>query len=109
IHRGTLHLILYDAVKKTLGPDAVVTDHECTGVEQDETGTTVHFKKRDRVRADVVVDCEGINSALRKQFYPDDQVAFSGINTWRGVTRRKPILTGRSYMRVGSIRTGKIV
>src|SRR6185437_4130610 len=26
-----------------------------------------------------------------------------------GVTRRKPILTGRSYMRVGSIRTGKMV
>ncbi len=34
---------------------------------------------------------------------------FTGINTWRGVTRTKPILTGRSYMRVGSILTGKIV
>ena len=36
-------------------------------------------------------------------------MAFAGINTWRGVTRRKPILTGRSYIRVGSIYTGKIV
>jgi len=36
-------------------------------------------------------------------------VAFAGINTWRGVTRRKPILTGRTYMRIGSILTGKIV
>ena len=27
----------------------------------------------------------------------------------RGVTRRKPILTGRSYIRIGSIYTGKIV
>ena len=34
---------------------------------------------------------------------------FTGINTWRGVTRRKPILTGRSYLRIGSILTGKIV
>jgi 2-polyprenyl-6-methoxyphenol hydroxylase-like FAD-dependent oxidoreductase len=34
---------------------------------------------------------------------------FGGINTWRGVTRHKPILTGRSYMRVGSILTGKLV
>src|SRR5918998_1498397 len=41
--------------------------------------------------------------------YPEDAVAFAGINTWRGVTRRKPILTGRSYIRVGSILTGKIV
>ncbi len=56
-----------------------------------------------------MIACDGINSAIRKQFYPDDKVSFAGINTWRGVTRRKPILTGRTYMRVGSILTGKIV
>ena len=56
-----------------------------------------------------MIACDGINSALRKQFYPNDKIAFSGINTWRGVTRRKPILGGRTYMRVGSILTGKIV
>ena len=61
------------------------------------------------MRADVVIDCDGINSAIRRQFYPDDKVVFTGINTWRGVTRRKPILDGRTYMRVGSILTGKIV
>jgi 2-polyprenyl-6-methoxyphenol hydroxylase-like FAD-dependent oxidoreductase len=60
-------------------------------------------------RADAVIACDGINSAIRRQFYPDEQVAFAGINTWRGTTRRKPILTGRSYLRVGSIRTGKMV
>ena len=109
IHRGRLHMILYKAARDRLGADAIRTDHECTGVEQDERGTTVHFKGRDSVRADVVVDCEGINSAIRKQFYPDDKVAFAGINTWRGITRRKPILDGRTYMRVGSILTGKIV
>jgi 2-polyprenyl-6-methoxyphenol hydroxylase-like FAD-dependent oxidoreductase len=61
------------------------------------------------VRADVVIACDGINSPIRKQFYPDDKVAFAGINTWRGVTRHKPILGGRTYMRVGSILTGKMV
>jgi hypothetical protein len=35
--------------------------------------------------------------------------AFAGINTWRGVTRRAPILDGRTYIRIGSILTGKIV
>ena len=87
IHRGRLHMILYKAARDRLGADAIRTDHECTGVEQDERGTTVHFKGRDSIRADVVVDCEGINSAIRKQFYPDDKVAFAGINTWRGITR----------------------
>jgi 5-methylphenazine-1-carboxylate 1-monooxygenase len=46
---------------------------------------------------------------VRKQFYPNDNVAFSGINTWRSVTRHKPILGGRTYMRIGSILTGKVV
>ena len=46
---------------------------------------------------------------MRRIFYPDETVAFTGINTWRGVTRRRPILDGRTYMRIGSIRTGKIV
>ncbi len=114
IHRGRLHMILYRAALARLGADGVVTDHECTGFEQDETDVTVHFKgsnggARPSVRADAVIACDGINSAIRKQVYPNDTVAFAGINTWRGVTRRKPILTGRSYMRVGSILTGKIV
>jgi 2-polyprenyl-6-methoxyphenol hydroxylase-like FAD-dependent oxidoreductase len=115
IHRGKLHTILAQAARKQLGADAIRTDWECTGVEQDERGAVAHFKQtstgkpRHSVTADVVIACDGINSAIRKQFYPHDKLAFAGINTWRGMTRRKPILTGRTYMRVGSILTGKIV
>jgi 2-polyprenyl-6-methoxyphenol hydroxylase-like FAD-dependent oxidoreductase len=109
IHRGRLHMILYEAARKRLGADAVVTDYECSGVEQDDAGVTLRFRDREPMRADVAIACDGINSVLRKQFYPDDKVVFTGINTWRGVTRRKPILGGRTYMRVGSILTGKIV
>jgi 2-polyprenyl-6-methoxyphenol hydroxylase-like FAD-dependent oxidoreductase len=115
IHRGRLHLILLRAVAARVGADAVVTDRECVAVEQDEAGATLRFRQTtsgralDPVRADVVIACDGINSALRKAFYPDDAVAFAGINTWRGITRRKPFLTGRTYTRTGSILTGKIV
>ncbi len=115
IHRGRLHMVLYKAACERLGADKIVTNRQCTGVEQDDQGVTIRFKETSSgaqlppVRADVVIACDGVNSAIRRQFYPDERVAFSGINTWRGVTRRKPILTGRSYMRVGSIRTGKIV
>ena len=109
IHRGHLHLILFEAARAKLGAGAVLLDHDAASVEQDESGATVHFNKRESVRADVVVACDGVNSALRKQFYPDDKLAFAGINTWRGVTRRKPILGGRTYIRVGSILTGKMV
>ena len=115
IHRGRLHMILFRAACERLGRDRVLTDHDCVRVEQNEDGVTIAFQQfstgetRAPVRADVAIGCDGINSVIRKQFHPDDRVAFAGINTWRGVTRRKPILTGRSYLRIGSILTGKIV
>ncbi len=114
IHRGKLHRILYEAALERLGPGCIHTGHRCTGLTQDDAGVTVHFidaqgHALEPVRAGVVVACDGIHSAVRKQFYPQEKVAFAGINTWRGVTRHKPILTGKSYMRVGSIRTGKMV
>lgn len=109
IHRGKLHRVLYDAACERLGADRVVTGRACTHVEQDAGGVTVHFRDGAPVRGDIAVACDGINSSVRRQFYPDEQVAFTGINTWRGVTRRKPILTGRSYIRIGTVDTGKIV
>lgn len=115
IHRGRLHLVLYNATRERLGPEVVLTNRQCVGLDQDDTGVTLRLKETTSgaslppVRATIAIACDGINSAVRRQFYPNEQVAFSGINTWRGVTRRKPILTGRSYMRIGSIRTGKMV
>ena len=113
--RGKLHRLLYEAALERLGPEAIHTNHRCTGVTQDDSGATLHFTQTSSgaalapVHADVVIACDGVNSMLRRQFYPDEKVAFAGINTWRGVTRHKPILTGKSYLRIGSIDTGKMV
>jgi 2-polyprenyl-6-methoxyphenol hydroxylase-like FAD-dependent oxidoreductase len=115
IHRGKLHRILYEIARERLGAESLFIDHHCTGIEQDERGVTVHFKAASSgdslapVRGDIAVACDGINSVVRRAYYPDERVAFAGINTWRGVTRRKPILTGRSYLRIGSVETGKMV
>jgi 2-polyprenyl-6-methoxyphenol hydroxylase-like FAD-dependent oxidoreductase len=114
IHRGRLHMLLYAEVVERLGPDAVVTDRRCVGLDQSADGVTLHFKTdagadAPSVFAGAVVACDGVNSAIRKLYYPDETVRYTGINTWRGVTRRKPILDGRTYIRIGSIKTGKIV
>jgi 2-polyprenyl-6-methoxyphenol hydroxylase-like FAD-dependent oxidoreductase len=111
IHRGRLHRTLYDAAVERLGADRILTGRRCAGVAQDDGGITLHFADgaAPPVRADIAVACDGVNSAVRRQFYPDEEVVFTGINTWRGVTRRAPILDGRTYMRIGSILTGKIV
>ncbi len=115
IHRGKLHTILFEAAVAQLGSDHVVLNRRCTGLDQDVNGVTLHLQETttgqaaDDVRASVVIACDGINSAVRRQFYPGEEPAFEGINTWRGVSRGKPILDGRTYIRIGSIKTGKIV
>ncbi len=115
IHRGKLHQVLYRAAAARLGTQALHTGHRCVRFEQDATGVTLHFAPDATghtpapVRADVVVACDGVNSAIRRQLFPQDAVCFAGINTWRGVTVHKPILTGKSYIRIGSIDTGKMV
>jgi 2-polyprenyl-6-methoxyphenol hydroxylase-like FAD-dependent oxidoreductase len=114
IHRGKLHRVLFQAVRERLGDVHVHLDHRCVGVEQDDSRATLRFEDaagqlRPPVEADVVVACDGVNSAIRRQFYPEEQLAFTGINTWRGVTVHRPILSGKSYVRVGCVDTGKMV
>jgi 5-methylphenazine-1-carboxylate 1-monooxygenase len=115
IHRGRLHMILFAAAQARLGSERIRTGHRCMRVEEDAHGVTLFFtdsvsgRSLAPERASVAIACDGIHSNIRRQFYPDERLAFAGINSWRGVTRRKPILTGRSYLRVGSILTGKIV
>ena len=115
IHRGRAHLTLWRAALERLGAPCVLTDHQCVGLEQSDRRVTLHFRSaatdttRAPVTADVAIACDGVNSVVRRQFYPGEELCFGGINTWRGVTRAKPFLTGRSYVRVGSIQNGNLV
>ena len=115
IHRGTLHRILFDAALSALGASNIVLNRRCVGLEQNSEHVTLSFEETTTgaaappVRADIALACDGVNSAVRRHFYPDEELAFEGINTWRGVARGQPILGGHTYIRIGSIRTGKIV
>jgi 2-polyprenyl-6-methoxyphenol hydroxylase-like FAD-dependent oxidoreductase len=114
IHRGKLHQILWQAAVQRLGLERVHTGHRFSRMAQQEHQVALYFEDPQgqplpEVRSRVVVAADGVNSAVRQVFYPGEKVAFNGINTWRGVTRHSPILTGKSYMRVGSIDTGKMV
>lgn len=110
IHRGDLQTVLLDKVLERLGPDSVVCNHRCTGATQDAQGVTVHFADAPSVRGAVAVGCDGIHSALRKQFYPDEGAPrYSGVNMWRGTARWKPFLSGASMVRAGWLAVGKMV
>jgi 5-methylphenazine-1-carboxylate 1-monooxygenase len=116
IHRGDLQMILLEAFRARAGHDRLSTNHHCIAVEQDEGGVSVHFsdgpggKDRSIVRGRVAIACDGINSAIRKQFFPGEgEPRYSGVNMWRGVTRWKPILSGASMVRAGWLSHGKMV
>ena len=116
IHRGDLQMVLLDAFRARAGSDRLVTNRHCIGVEQDEAGVTVRFSDgpggagRFTARGRVAIACDGINSAIRKQFFPDEgEPRYSGVNMWRGVTRWKPILSGASMVRAGWLSHGKMV
>jgi 2-polyprenyl-6-methoxyphenol hydroxylase-like FAD-dependent oxidoreductase len=111
IHRGDLHMVLYQVVVERLGRDVVRLDHRCVEVTQNDACATAHFVDGNGTRlpplhADIVIACDGVHSAVRKQFYPDEgEPVFHGINLWRGVIRAKPFLTGGSITRIGGLFT----
>jgi 5-methylphenazine-1-carboxylate 1-monooxygenase len=116
IHRGDLQMVLLDAFVARAGRDRLVTSQHCVAVEQDETGVSVTFSdgpggtRRNTVRGRVAIACDGINSAVRKQFFPGEgEPRYSGVNMWRGVTRWKPMLSGASMVRAGWLSHGKMV
>ena len=116
IHRGDLQMVLLDAFRARAGHDRLLANHHCIAVEQDEAGVGVHFSdgpggaNRGVVRGRVAIACDGINSAIRKQLFPDEgEPRYSGINMWRGVTRWKPMLSGASMVRAGWLSHGKMV
>ena len=116
IHRGDLQMILLEEFRSRAGGDRIVTNSHCVGVAQDEAGVTVTFsdgpggKNRFAVRGRVAIACDGINSAVRKQFFPGEgEPRYSGVNMWCGVTRWKPMLSGASMVRAGWLSHGKMV
>ena len=114
IHRGDLQNTLIDAVKERLGNDAIHLGYRCTGATDKGDGVVVHFMQPDDTPVDVdgtlVIGCDGIHSAIRKQLYPNEgPPRYSGVNMWRGTTPMKPFLSGASMVRAGWLSVGKMV
>ncbi len=115
IHRGDLQMVLLDAARERIGAERIHTGWTCAGVEQDGEGVTVHFrdssgKALPPQRGRAAIACDGIHSAVRKQFFPDEgPPRYSGVNMWRGTTRWKPFLAGANMVRAGWLKTGKMV
>ncbi len=108
IHRGDFHMILLATAEERLGPENIIRNHHFSGFDQDESSVTAHFVDRTNgdpktsITGDFLIGADGINSSLRRLFYPDEgPPKYSGQMLWRGVTEMDPYLDGRSMFMAG--------
>jgi 2-polyprenyl-6-methoxyphenol hydroxylase-like FAD-dependent oxidoreductase len=108
IHRGELQLILLEAARERLGADHILTGHHLAGWE--ETGTGIRARFTDRrtnfrlpdAEGDLLLAADGIHSVVRQTLYPNEgPPIWNGAILWRGMTRARPFLTGRSMIMAG--------
>ena len=116
IHRGDLQMILLDAFVARAGHDRLSPTIIASASSRTRPASACIFPtaraalSATTVRGRVAIACDGINSAVRKQFFPGEgEPRYSGVNMWRGVTRWKPILSGASMVRAGWLSHGKMV
>jgi len=107
IHRGELQMILLDAANRALGPGGVRCGARLAGFETRGDRVQARFAGPDGSpagahEADVLIGADGIHSATRAFFYPDEGMPlWNGIKMWRGVTEGAPFLGGRSQVWAG--------
>jgi 2-polyprenyl-6-methoxyphenol hydroxylase-like FAD-dependent oxidoreductase len=116
IHRGDLQAVLLAAFLERAGADRLHLGWKCVRAADGADGASAEFvhgitgEPLARQRGRAVVGCDGVNSALRRQFHPDEgEPRYSGVNMWRGVTRWPAMLSGATMVRAGWLNPGKMV
>lgn len=82
-HRAELHAALVEGLPGGLG--MVHVGRECAGVEDAGHEAVARFADGSEVRADVVVGCDGIRSAVRAALWGDTPPRYAGYVAWRGI------------------------
>lgn len=106
VHRGKLQLMLMNAVRERIGPDAIQTGWKATGYSQNEPGVTLNLTdRRGNARTEqgsLLIAADGIHSAIRSQMNPDEgSPVWGGAVLWRSTSLAKPFLTGASMAMIG--------
>ena len=84
LHRGDLHTILVDAVRR-LKPDAIRLGRRCVGIAQSDDRVDVQFETGELVPAAFVIGADGIHSKIREHLFGPSQPGFTGCVAWRAV------------------------
>ena len=109
IHRGKLHGVLLEAVRARLGKDAVRTGCRLVSFVERDDRVVARFEARDAgemfdAEGDVLVGADGIHSAVRAAFYPDEgPPVWNGMMLWRGAADWPVHVDGRTMVISGGM------
>jgi 2-polyprenyl-6-methoxyphenol hydroxylase-like FAD-dependent oxidoreductase len=110
VHRGQLHVMLYDKVVERLGPQSVKLGARVSGYRKNSDGGVTAFVEyadgtKSEVRGALLIGADGIHSAVRAQMHPTQPpIHWGGAIMWRGTTWAKPIRSGSSFVGLGTHR-----
>lgn len=106
VHRGEFQMLLLDEVERRLGAGTVRQGLRLTAVDEREDVALARFADESGgehlLEADVLVGADGIHSALRSQYHPDEGAPpWNGLILWRGTAIVPAYLDGRTMIMAG--------
>ncbi|NIZ14592.1 flavin-dependent oxidoreductase [Phaeobacter sp. HF9A] len=114
VHRGKLHMLLYNTLLERAGPDAVQLGAKVTGFSQAEGRVTAQISHAEGENSleegRLLIGADGIHSAIRAQMYPNQPpIHWGGVLMWRGTVRAKPLRTESSFIGLGTHRHRMVI
>ena len=107
VHRGQLQKLLYNKLIERADRFSIKTGCSVNSFENLSSGVKLNcFNKRSQQEetfsGSILVGCDGINSQVRKQMYPNEQPPiWNGAVLWRGITSEAPFRTKASMVMIG--------
>ncbi|TNJ41434.1 flavin-dependent oxidoreductase [Phaeobacter sp. B1627] len=98
VHRGALQMLLYETLIARAGADVIETDARATGCEEAGNRAILHLEGGRQETGTLLLAADGIHSALRAQFFPQEgPPIWDGRILWRATTRA-PLVRGEGAM-----------
>ena len=107
VHRGELQKLLYDTLVRRMKRNTVNLGMKATGYKNLLSSVKLqcinnNSKELETFEGDILVACDGINSKIRKQLFPDEgDPLWNGAILWRGLAVAPPFRTHASMVMIG--------
>lgn len=108
IHRGTLQMLLLLHFLRVVGEASLLPGHTVVDWRATDDGVIVEAVQRANgglhrpIEGSLLIAADGIHSAARKRLAPDEGAPiWNGAILWRGTSRARPFLSGRSMFMAG--------